>query len=148
MDGERATRVGGTQLSLSRGWAGQPRTEATAVGACRAARPFSLIDALLITLIKTNIWGNQGSHEGGCRSWKTKKTWGSDFIFLCVYVRTCKFVFILVVQDAEQKVKNPPSICTQLHLCPSPEITTGQFGEYLHKTVCVFTYFYFINTHS
>lgn len=69
MDGERATQG---KLSHQRGWEGQRRAEATAVGACRAARPFSLIDTLLITLIKANIRGNQGSHEGGCHSQKTK----------------------------------------------------------------------------
>lgn len=54
VDTEKATLVE-EKLSHRRDWAGQPRTEATGVGACRAARPSSLIDALLITLIKANF---------------------------------------------------------------------------------------------
>lgn len=34
---------------------------------------FHIIDALLITLIKANIWGNQGSPEGGCHSQMAEK---------------------------------------------------------------------------
>lgn len=69
--------------------------------------PFSLMDALLIVLIKENIWGNQGSQEDGCHSQKTEKVpglaVGSAKIFRnrnlpipLLIELVCKFAFILV----------------------------------------------------
>lgn len=45
----------------------------------RAFQPSSLIDVLLIALIKANIWGNQRSHEGGCHSQKPERISGSGY---------------------------------------------------------------------
>lgn len=79
--------------------------------------PSYLIDALLVTLIKANIWSSQGSDQDGCDSQKTEKTWGTamgpakvseaeTFLFSSLSLspppsllteQACKFVFILVV---------------------------------------------------
>lgn len=57
-----------------RRWAEEAQSPARDVGESQGQKPLrgwgppSLTDALLIALIKANIWGNQGSLGGGCHS--------------------------------------------------------------------------------
>jgi hypothetical protein len=56
-EGRKETHiVEGSWVTQWREWEEQPWTEATASKACGTAWPSSLIDALLITSIKANIW--------------------------------------------------------------------------------------------
>lgn len=116
------------------------------MGACKVVRPSSLIDVMLITRIKANTSGNQGSDEDGFQ--KTDMSNDCEdlqtifrsrlFLFFRVYIRPCKFIFILVVHNLKytehrSKGEKSPFHLPQLHLYLPLELTTEHFVDIFTK---------------